>query len=290
MKIFTKSLLTLVFGLPFLAATPAKAHVCDFGSMTMDQVGDGFYVIGGSAGNVGVSVGEDGVFLIDDQMAPLTEELLAMIRGVSDGPIKFVLNTHLHGDHTGGNENLGKKGAVILAHDNVRAGLIGRGVSEGTLPVITFNDKVSIHFNGHEARAVHFENAHTDGDSVIFFDAANIVHMGDTVFNSCYPFIDTNSGGSYAGTVAVVESVLEKIDQDTVVIPGHGPVTDKAGLQVYLDMLETIGGRIKALKAEGKTLEDVLATSPTAEYDEIWTWGFINGERFTTALYNMLED
>ena len=269
---------------------PANAHVCDSSDVRMEHLKDNFYVISGGGGNIGVSVGEDGVFLIDDQTAPLTPEILALIGEVNDGPIRFVLNTHLHGDHTGGNENLRQEGAVILAHDNVRTRLIEREVSAGTLPVLTFNDQVSIHINGIEARAVHVENAHTDGDSIIYFKGANVVHVGDIMFNTCFPFIDTNSGGSFKGLIPAIEGVLAKIDEETIVIPGHGPVTDKAGLETYLDMLVTIGGRVRSLKSSGKTLEEVLAANPAAEFDEVWSWSFINGERFVTTLYNTMED
>ena len=290
MKIFNRGLFALMLGGPVLMTQPANAHVCDFSDVRMERLKDNFYVISGGGGNIGVSAGEDGVFLIDDQTAPLTPEILALIGEVNDGPIRFVLNTHLHGDHTGGNENLGREGAVILAHDNVRTRLIEREVSAGALPVLTFNDQVSIHINGIEARAVHVENAHTDGDSIIYFKGANVVHVGDIMFNTCFPFIDTNSGGSFKGLIPAIEGVLAKIDGETIVIPGHGPVTDKAGLETYLDMLVTIGGRVRSLKSSGKTLEEVLAANPAAEFDEVWSWSFINGERFVTTLYNTMED
>lgn len=279
-----------MLGGTMLMTQPANAHVCDSGDVRMEHLKDNFYVIYGGGGNIGVSAGENGVFLIDDQTAPLTPEILALIRKINDGPIQFVLNTHLHGDHTGGNENLGQEGAVILAHDNVRTRLVEREVSAGALPVITFNDQVSIHINGIEARAVHVENAHTDGDSIIYFKGANVVHVGDIMFNTCFPFIDTNSGGSFEGLIPAIEGVLAKIDEKTIVIPGHGPVTDKAGLETYLDMLVTIGGRVRSLKSSGKTLEEVLTANPAAEFDEVWSWSFINGERFVTTLYNTMED
>jgi glyoxylase-like metal-dependent hydrolase (beta-lactamase superfamily II) len=290
MKIFNRGLFALMLGGTMLITQPASAHVCDSGDVRMEHLKDNFYVIYGGGGNIGVLAGEDGVFLIDDQTAPLTPEILALIREINDGPIQFVLNTHLHGDHTGGNENLGREGAVILAHDNVRTRLIEKEVSAGTLPVITFNDQVSVNINGIEARAFHVENAHTDGDSIIYFKGANVVHVGDTMFNTCFPFIDTNSGGSLEGLIPAIESVLARIDEETIVIPGHGPVTDKAGLQTYLKMLVTIGGRIRVLKAEGKTLEEVLAANPIAEFDKIWSWSFISGEGFVTTLYNTMED
>ena len=290
MKIFNRGIFALMLGGTMLMTQPANAHVCDSGDVRMGHLKDNFDVIYGGGGNIGVSAGENGVFLIDDQTAPLTPEILALIRKINDGPIQFVLNTHLHGDHTGGNENLGQEGAVILAHDNVRTRLVEREVSAGALPVITFNDQVSIHINGIEARAVHVENAHTDGDSIIYFKGANVVHVGDIMFNTCFPFIDTNSGGSFEGLIPAIEGVLAKIDEKTIVIPGHGPVTDKAGLKTYLDMLVTIGGRVRSLKSSGKTLEEVLMAKPTAEFDEVWSWSFINGERFVTTLYNTMED
>ena len=183
-----------------------------------EQVADGLYVLFGAGGNIGLSVGEDGAFLVDDQYAPLTEKILAAVAAVTDQPVRWVLNTHWHGDHTGGNENLGREGAMIVAHENVYrrlnpaefADLVGRSqqsAPEG-LPVVTFNDRVSFHWNGEDIRVNHMPNAHTDGDALVFFTNADAVHMGDTFFNGRYPFIDVDSGGGVHGVIAIADYVL----------------------------------------------------------------------------------
>jgi cyclase len=265
-------------------------HDCDFGVVRAEHVKGNFHVIYGGGGTIGVLVGDEGVFLIDAQAAEVTPDILAAIRKINDGPIRFLINTHVHGDHVGGNENMAQEGAVILAHDNVRSRLVETEKSKGTLPVITFNDKASVFLNGEEMRAMHVENAHTDGDSVIFFKDSNMVHMGDVLFNNCYPFIDTGRGGSAAGTIKAAAMVLAKIDDDTIVIAGHGAYTDKAGLARYHQVLTEVFDSVVTLKAEGQSLENVLAAKPTAKYDATWTWGFINGEAFTTAIYNSLPE
>ncbi|MEE8258087.1 MAG: MBL fold metallo-hydrolase [Sphingomonadales bacterium] len=258
------------------------------------------YAIFGRGGNIGMSAGDEGVFLIDDQYAPLTPKILAAIREIDDGPIRFVLNTHWHGDHTGGNENLGNEGAMIIAHDNVRLRLIegldrGNGritppAAEGALPVLTFNDQVSLFINGEEARAIHVENAHTDGDSLIYFRDANVLHAGDTFFNGRFPFVDVASGGSIDGLIAAIELALSFVDDDTIIIPGHGPIATRADLGIYLEMLTLTRERVAALKAEGKSIEEIIAADPTADYNEKWTWVFINPEAFVFSVYSSLED
>ncbi len=265
-------------------------HDCDFGAVRAEHVKGHFHVIYGGGGNIGVLAGEDGVFLVDAQVAELTPEILASVRKINDGPIRFLVNTHVHGDHVGGNENMANEGAVILAHDNVRSRLVETDKSKGTLPLITFNDKASVFLNDEEMRAMHVKNAHTDGDSVIFFKDSNIVHMGDVLFTNCYPFIDTGRGGSAAGIIKAVEQVLSKIDDDTIVIAGHGANTDKAGLVRYHQALTDIVDSITSLKAQGKSLEETVAANPTASYDDTWTWGFIKGEAFTKTIYNSLPD
>ncbi len=224
----------------------------------VQHLNDNIYAIFGQGGNIGMSVGDEGIFLIDDQFAPLTPKILAAIREINDGPIRFVLNTHWHGDHTGGNENLGDEGAMIIAHDNVRLRLIegldrGNGritppAAEGALPVLTFNDQVSLFINGEEARAIHVENAHTDGDSLIYFRDANVLHAGDTYFSGRYPFVDITSGGSIDGLIAAIELALSFVDDDTIIIPGHGPISNKAELEVYLEMLTVSRDRVASLK------------------------------------------
>ena len=250
----------------------------------------GVYMLMGRGGNLGVSVGEDGVFLVDDQFAPLTSRIQAAIAGLSDMPIRFVLNTHWHPDHTGGNENLGRAGALIVAHDNVRTRM-SRSVRRtpaspsGALPVVTFRQRVTFHMNGLEIHAFHVEPAHTDGDAIVQFRNANVVHMGDTYFNGRYPFIDLASGGSVDGTIAAVERALPLMNEKTRVIPGHGPLSNRTELEAYRNMLVLVRDRVRAAIARGQTLEQVLADRPTREFDPKWGGSFVSPERFIRALY-----
>lgn len=257
----------------------ATAQDMDKVEIKTEKVSGNIYVLFGAGGNIGVSVGADGVYIVDDQFAPLTEKIKAAITALSDKPIRFAINTHFHGDHTSGNENLGKDGTVIVAHDNVRVRM-----SEGSfvkafnmrtppqtghpLPVVTFNDQVGLHLNGEQARMHHVSNAHTDGDSIVHFEGSNVVHMGDIFFKGSFPFIDVGNGGSVDGVIAAASKVLSMIDDDTRIIPGHGPVTDKAGLTAYRDMLATVRGRVAEMKAAGKNLEEVQAANPVEEFVE----------------------
>jgi len=255
----------------------------DFASVEIRTVpvADGIYMLVGSGGNIGVSVGDDGVVVIDDQYAPLTEKILAAIGAISDGPIRFVLNTHWHGDHTGGNENMGEAGAVLVAHDNVRARLTVDQVldrfgttsetpaaPEGAWPVVTFDETVTFHLNGEEAHAFHTPNAHTDGDVIIHYRDANVFHMGDTYFNGRFPFIDTGSGGSIDGAIAAHDRVLAIADGDSRIIPGHGELSNVAELREARRMLQTVRDRVAVAVAEGKSLEEITASNPGAEWEE----------------------
>jgi len=257
----------------------------------VERVAEGIYVLYGNGGNIGLSIGADATFLIDDQFAPMTPRIQAAIAELGAPPVRFVLNTHWHSDHTGGNEKLGEAGAVIVAHDNVRARMSVPQMLEffqqavpasppGALPVITFSDQASFHLNGDEIRALHVPHAHTDGDVLVHFRKANVLHAGDTFFNGNYPFIDVDSGGSVAGLIACVEQMLALVDEQTRIIPGHGPLAGRAELEAYRDMLVETTGRIRALLAEGLDVEAVVAAAPTAAYDERWSGAFINGERY----------
>jgi len=239
------------------------------------------HVLYGAGGNIGISAGEDGIFIIDDQYAPLTDKIKAAIASISDKDVRFAINTHFHGDHSGGNENIGSSGTVIVAHDRVR-----QRMSEGAfvkafnmtmepqpkaaLPVVTFNDEISLHLNGEEARIIHVKSAHTDGDSIIHFKGSNLIHMGDLFFNGLMPFIDVPNGGSVDGVIAGVDLALSMANDDTIVIPGHGPVTDKAGLADYRQMLQETRGIVAALKAEGLSLEEAQAKKPFAAFEAKW--------------------
>ncbi|MFQ5661227.1 MAG: MBL fold metallo-hydrolase [Gammaproteobacteria bacterium] len=264
------------------------------------KVRDGIYMLTGRGGNIGVLVGKDGVVMIDDQFAPLTGRIKAAIAKLSDQPIRFLINTHWHGDHTGGNENLGKEGVVIVAHDNVYQRMSREGflalfqksvppAPEKARPVISFNDQVTFHLNGMEIHAAHYEHAHTDGDSVIYFKDANVIHTGDIFFNGRYPFIDTSSGGSVRGVIQAVRQIMSFTNNQTKLIPGHGLLAGKKDLQAYLDMLLTVSHRMQKLITEGKTLDEIKALKPNADYDAALGNNLISPDKFLEILYEDLK-
>ncbi len=286
--------------LVWLAAVPALAQQ-DFSKVEVkaERVAEGLYMLTGSGGNMGLSVGKSGTYLIDDQYAPLSEKILAAIRAITPDPVRFVVNTHWHGDHTGGNENMGKAGALLVAHENVRVRMskehfmaaFGRKVPpspEAALPVVTFTDAVTFHWNGDEIRVYHVPPAHTDGDSIVHFVRADVVHMGDVFFNGGYPFVDTSSGGRVDGVIAAADRVLAGTSGTTRIIPGHGPLATRADLQAYRDVVKTLRDRIAKLKAEGKSRDEVIAAKPTADHDAKWGGGFMKGDTFTGLVYDSL--
>lgn len=263
------------------------------------EVRESVHVLYGRGGNIGVSVGEDGVILIDDQYAPLTDRIRESIASIHPGTIRFVINTHWHGDHTGGNENLGEGGAIIVAHDNVRERMsteqfmaaFDRTVSaspESALPEVTFNDSVTFHWNNDTITVEHTPHAHTDGDSIVHFENADVLHMGDTFFNSGYPFVDRGSGGTVQGMIEAAERGLELAGESTQIIPGHGDLTDCAGLERYHRMLTTITDRVRERIAQGESLEAIQAAGVTEEFDERWSGDFIDSNRFVEFVYRSL--
>ena len=293
--------LALAIALVPLAAVPAPAQD-DFDAVEIkaEKVADGLYMLTGSGGNLGLSVGEDGAYLIDDQYAPLTGKILAAVKALTPEPVRFVVNTHYHGDHTGGNENLGEAGALIVAHDNVRrrmaAGTFMKAFNrqvepapEGALPVITFSDAASFHWNGEEIRVFFVGPAHTDGDSIVHFVKADVFHMGDTLFNGMYPFIDVSAGGRIDGMIAAADRVLKVADEKTRIIAGHGPVATRTDLQANRDMLATVRDRVAKLKAEGKTAEEIVAAKPTADLDETWGGGFMQPDVWVGLVYESMK-
>jgi glyoxylase-like metal-dependent hydrolase (beta-lactamase superfamily II) len=263
------------------------------------KVAEGVYMLQGAGGNIGLSIGDDAVFVVDDQYAPLTPKILAAIAQLTNKPVRFVLNTHWHGDHTGGNEHMGQAGALVVAHDNVRRRMSSQQVLEffhdtvppspaGALPVITFSDTVTFHINGDDVQAFHVANAHTDGDAVIVWRKANVVHTGDVYFASRFPFIDLGSGGSIDGLIAAVDVLLTLGDDNVKIIPGHGGLSDRAALREYRAMLKTIRDRVSQQKKAGRTLAQTLATHPTGQYDAKWGTGRIKPDEFVEFIYRSL--
>ncbi len=274
----------------------------DFSAIEIETipVAGGVYMLVGAGGNIGLSVGDDGAFVVDDQFAPLNEKIMAAIAAVTDADVKFLVNTHFHGDHTGGNEAFGAAGAVIVAHENVRARMSTDQFREifnqpipaspsGALPIVTFSDEMTFHWNGDTIRAIHVAPAHTDGDTILHFQDANVIHMGDTFFNGVYPFIDVSSNGDINGIIAAGYRALGIANEDTAIIPGHGPVSDAAGLAAWLDVLKVTRVSMQSLIDRGMSEDEAVAARPTAEFDEQYGGGFMNPENFNRLLYQSLS-
>ena len=296
-----KQSMGFLFGLGLVWASSALAdHHWKTVEYQTIQVKDNLYAMIAEGGNLVVSIGEEGTFLIDDQFAPLTEKLITEIKKVGGDIPRFLINTHWHYDHTGGNENLGKAGTLIVAHDNVRKRLSVDNMltafnaqipasPKEALPVITFSTDTSFHLNGETIYARHVHNAHTDGASVVHFKNANVIHAGDVWFNGFYPFIDVEHGGSLAGMIEAASTIINMADDNTVIIPGHGFVGDKAALVVYRNMLSDVLSRLRKLKAEGKTTDEAVAAKPTQELDAIWGDGFLKPDQWVSIIYSGLE-
>lgn len=293
-----RAALALAAGL--LASAPVQAQEDRFAAVEIktQKVAEGIYMLTGEGGNIGVSVGADGVFMIDDQFAPLSKKIKAAVAALSDQPIRFLINTHWHYDHTGGNELLAGEGVVIVAHHNVRKrmsvdteiaafGTLIPASPKAALPALTFNDNLTLHLNGDEARVIHYKNSHTDGDSLIHFVNANVIHTGDLWFNGLYPFMDISSGGSVSGAIKTIKAILALANDDTRIIPGHGPLGDKQAMRDYLVMLETVSGRMAKLIAAGKSIDEIIALKPNADYDETWGRDFLKPDMFLRILYDL---
>ena len=270
--------------LPFIAAvvfsTGAFAQDDPFANVTIQTVpvAGNISMLIGQGGNIGVSAGEDGVLIIDDQFAPLADRIRAALEALGSDTPKFVLNTHFHGDHVGGNVEFGA-GGVIVAHENVRLRMIDGDSPPVALPVVTFNDNVTIHFNGENITLIHMPAGHTDTDSVVLFEDANVIHMGDHFFNGGFPFVDIASGGSVQGYLSNLEKVLSWIDDDTQVIPGHGPLATKADLLGFYDMIKDTSTAIRVSRSLQMSAEEIVAEGLGPEY-ESWGQGFINEQRW----------
>lgn len=280
-----------------LLALPAAAQ--DFSQVKVEstKVAEGVYALKGAGGNLGLVVGDDRVFLIDDQYAPMVPKIRATIEAITDKPVSFVFNTHWHGDHTGGNEAFAEGGALVVAHDNVRVRLSSDQVMaafdrtvpaapRGALPVVTFNDQITFHVGGHTLQAIHIPSAHTDGDAIVHLREVDVIHTGDLVFYGLYPVVDYSNGGSLKGMAEATARLLAMSGEKTRFIPGHGPmVIGRREIAEYLEMLRVVHARLETLIGQGKTLEQVLAAKPTAEYDAQWGKGFLPPDRWVTINY-----
>lgn len=286
-----RSLLPLT-ALAIAAAAPAQDLAT---KIRTTAAAPGVWMLDGENGfssNMSLLAGKDRVILVDDGMAPITESLVETVMALAGRPIDFIVNTHVHGDHVGSNAALADNGALIIAHDNLRRRLVEAPDSAGGpngYPVVTFDDAVTFHVDGQEAFVFHAAAAHTDGDAVIHFRGANVIHAGDLHFNYLFPFIDLDSGGSLEGYKAGQQRILDLADDDTVIIPGHGPLAGKADLQAALDMLVDAESRVRKLVEAGMTRDEVLAANPLAAYHDRWNWGFITTERMTEMLYRSLS-
>jgi cyclase len=298
--------LTLALALAFVAASTltspvAIAQETDYSKVDIktNRLADNFYTLDGQGGTVSVLAGNDGVFVVDTQFAPLTDKLVAAIRAVSDKPIRFVVNTHLHGDHTGGNANFAALGATVFAHDRVRAGLqypVARPdgtkpapAAAAALPVVTFDGPVTFHLNGETIRLTHVPRAHTDGDVLVHFVQRDILAVGDYFRSVGYPVVDLANGGSLKGTLDGLNATIALAGPKTKIVPGHGPVTDRAALIIQRDQLIALRDIVAALVAQGKSVEEVIAAKPTAGFDARVPQGAQSSERFLKWLYADLK-
>jgi cyclase len=281
-----------------LPAPPRADAQRNFDDVEIEATGvaGNVYVLEGAGGNIGVSVGGDGILIVDDQFAPLAPKIRAALGELGEGGLAFVLNTHWHGDHVGGNEVFGKE-APIIAHANVRRRLATRQELRGrvyearppqALPVVTFQESLSVHFNGEEIRAVHFPHGHTDGDVVVFFTESNVVHMGDDLFEGAFPFVDLESGGSVEGLVENVGRVLGRLPADAMVIPGHGEVTDRSGLAAFHEMLEGTVAVVRGRMEEGRSLEEIQAEGLPGW--EEWSSDFIDTDTWIETVFHSLGE
>jgi len=264
------------------------------------QLSDTVYMLKGRGGNVGISTGEDGLYIIDDQVRPITSQLLQAIRKISNKPIRFVINTHYHADHVGGNESIGDAGAVIISHDNIRKRMTTSQVNifqknttppyaKDALPVLTFNDRMSLHLNGESVTAYYVAEGHTDGDSIIHFPGSNVIHMGDMYFNGLYPYVDLDAGGAIQGMIKAADLALSMSDDATRIIPGHGPLAMTEELRFYRDYLVKATANVQTLIDEGLNLQQIIAAQPTQEWDETLGKVWITPAQFVIFIYNSLQ-
>lgn len=263
--------------------------------ITTEKITDNLHVLFGAGGNIAVLTGPEGTVMIDDQFAPLSEKIQAAIQNLTEQPVQYVINTHWHGDHTGGNENFAKKGATIIAHENVRKRLMSDNVRpfgrsseaqpEAAWPRLTFDKNMQVHHNGVSIQLMHYHAGHTDGDALVLFGDLNVLHMGDIFFKDRFPFIDTALGGDPDGLIAIVEAALMIVDTDTTIIPGHGTISNKEDLKRYHQMLLIVKGRMMSAIQDGTALEDIDVATIVKDF-ESWGEGFIKSDVFVKTLYN----
>lgn len=289
-----------LLGLALALCVAPGAVASDGAPVTTTSVANGIHMLSGRGGNVAVSSGADGVLIVDDQYATQYEAIVDAISAITDAPVRFLLNTHWHDDHSGGNAAMGDAGATIVAHDNVRQRLSTDQVIEffnaerpapppRALPIVTFANDITFHFNGESIHVFHVHNAHTDGDAVVHFRNANVIHTGDVFFNGLYPFIDTGSGGSISGVIAATERILALANEGTKIIPGHGPLTDKQGIEKYLAMLRAVQRAVAHLIVSGASEEQAVLAHPTAGFDAKWGSGFLGPDRFVRMVYDNIK-
>lgn len=287
---------TTVISLVLLLAASFGSAQQDFSKVEIEstKVAGNVWMLTGAGGNMGASIGEDGIILIDDQYAPLAPRIKEELARLSDSEVLYVLNTHWHGDHTGGNEAFGDV-ATLVAHHNVRKrlaeGMEKRSTppaADGALPVLTFGKDLTLHYNGEEIRLIHLPHGHTDGDSVVWFPQSNVIHMGDLYFQGRFPYIDLDSGGSVRGVIRNLELVLDMIPGNSHVIPGHGKLSNVAELREYLGMIEATVARVSAAINDGKTLEQMKDERILAEWEEN-SWSFIPTDRYLEILHTDLS-
>jgi cyclase len=291
----------LVLLLVALVAVPVAAQG-DYSQVQIEttKLTDHIYMLKGAGGNIGLCVGDDGVFLVDDQYAPLSEKIIAAIAEITGQQVQFILNTHWHGDHTGGNENFGKTGSMLVSHANVRRRLATDQFStffnetvpaspDIALPVVTFTDSLTFYYNDEEIIIFHVPHAHTDGDGAVHFPKANVVHSGDIIFFGLYPYIDVSAGGTIDGIIAGARIVLGLSDDETQIIPGHGPLLNKAQVREYIDMVEGVRDAVASEKAAGKDLAATIAAKPAAKWDEKWGKVWLTSDQFVEMVYATLK-
>jgi len=288
----------LLISILSLSAQPGGGDV----TIKTTHIAGSVYMLEGQGGNIGVSAGEDGILMVDDQFATLTDKIVKAIGAISSKPIEFVINTHLHGDHTGGNENLAKMGVRIVAHDlvhdrlksrtvNRQTGELGRGAPDSALPDITYDSTLTFHYNGETIRVIKMPAAHTDGDSIVHFTGSNVIHAGDVFRTTTYPVMDLNHGGTFQGTLDTLAYLIELANDDTVIIPGHGVPSTREDIIKWRKMLTTIASRIQQSVDKGDKLEEALARNPAMEFNDRWAadQGWASTKTFMTTIYEELS-